>query len=158
MSDDKPILIAYDGSDGAKAAVAAAGELFPGRRAVVLSVWHSAAAAAPATLIAIPAPVATRAYEELDAEHEQQASAMATDGATLATAAGLDAAGVAVLSHGQVWSTIVNAADEEDVAAIVVGSRGRSAVASAVLGSVANGVLHHSSRPVVVIPAARRSQ
>lgn len=155
MSADKPILIAYDGSDGAKAAVSAAGELFPGRRAVVLSVWHSAAAAAPATLIAIPAGVATRAYAELDGESERQAAAMAAEGATEAEAAGLDAAGVAVLCHGQVWATIVNAADEEDVAAVVVGSRGRSAVASAVLGSVANGVVHHSSRPVVVIPAAR---
>src|SRR5690349_23374048 len=31
-------------------------------------------------------------------------------------------------------------------------SRGRSAVKSALLGSVANGVVHHSSRPVVVVP------
>lgn len=153
MTNDKPILIAYDGSDGAKAAIAAAGELFPGRRAVVLSVWRSAAAAAPASLIAIPAGVATRAYEQLDSESEQQARAMAAEGAAEAEAAGLDAAGVAVLNHGQVWATIVNAGDEEDVAAIVVGSRGRSGVASAVLGSVANGVVHHSARPVVVVPA-----
>lgn len=158
MNSDKPILVAYDGSDGAKAAVAAAGELFPGRRAVVLSVWRSAAAAAPASLIAIPAGVASRAYEELDTESERQAAAMAAEGATDAQAAGLDAAGVAVLCHGQVWATIANAADEENVAAIVMGSRGRSAIASAVLGSVANGVLHHSSRPVIVIPAARASR
>ena len=153
MNASKPILIAYDGSDGARAAIAAAGELFPGRRAVVLSVWHSAAAAAPASLIAIPAGVATRAYEQLDSESEQQAGAMAAEGAAEAKAAGLDAAGIAVLNHGQAWATIVNAGDKEDVAAIVVGSRGRSAVASAVLGSVANGVVHHSSRPVVVVPA-----
>jgi nucleotide-binding universal stress UspA family protein len=155
MSADKPILIAYDGSDGAKAAVSGAGELFSGRRVIVLSVWHSAAAAAPASLIAIPAGVATRAYEELDNESKRQAAAMAAEGATEATEAGLDAAGVGVLCHRQVWATIVSAADEEDVAAVVVGSRGRSAVASAVLGSVANAVVHHSSRPVVVIPAAR---
>ena len=77
----------------------------------------------------------------------------AADGVAEAEGVGLDATGAAILSHGQVWATIVNAADEEDVAAIVVGSRGRSAVASAVLGSVANGVVHHSSRPVVVVPA-----
>lgn len=155
MGADKPILIAYDGSDGAKAAVAAAGELFSGRRAIVLSVWHSAAAAAPASLIAIPAGVATRAYAELDSESKRQADEMAAEGATEAKAAGLDATGAGVLCHRQVWATIVAAADEEDVAAVVVGSRGRSAVASAVLGSVANGVVHHSSRPVVVVPAVR---
>jgi nucleotide-binding universal stress UspA family protein len=153
MEARKPILIAYDGSEGAKAAVEAAGRLFPGRRAVVLSVWHSVAAAASATLVAVPAGVAAQAYKELDGETERRATAMAAEGAAAARAAGLDAAGVAVLCHGQVWATIVNAAEQEDVEAVVVGSRGRSAVRSALLGSVANGVVHHSSRPVVVIPA-----
>jgi nucleotide-binding universal stress UspA family protein len=149
----RPILIAYDGSDGARAAVEAAGRLFPNRRAVVVSVWHSAAAAAPASAIAIPAAVASRAYEELDRESEQQAALKAGEGATAAKDAGLDASGEAVLCAGQVWATIINAADKEDAQAIVVGSRGLSAVKSALLGSVANSVVHHSSRPVVVVPS-----
>jgi nucleotide-binding universal stress UspA family protein len=153
MDASQPVLIAYDGSDGARAAVEAAGRLFPGRGAVVVSVWHSAAAAAPASLIAIPAGVATRAYQELDEESEQQASARAAVGATAAKDAGLDASGSALLCHRQVWATIVRAADEQDVKAIIVGSRGMSPVKSALLGSVANGVVHHSSRPVVVVPA-----
>jgi nucleotide-binding universal stress UspA family protein len=154
VSVDRPVLIAYDGSEGAKAAVAAAGILFPARRALILTVWHSISAAAPATLIAVPTAVATTAYEQLDRESEQQASALADEGASAATTgAGLDATGAVALCHGQVWATILRAADEHDVAAIVVGTRGRSAITSALLGSVANGVVHHSSRPVVVVPS-----
>lgn len=155
MSSSKPILIAYDGSDGAKAAIEAAGRLFPGAVAEIVSIWHSMASAAPASLIAIPAKVAAGAYEQLDRESEQTASTLADEGATAAKAVGLDATGAALLCRGQVWATLVAAANERDVEAIVVGSRGRSVVASAVLGSVANGVVHHSSRPVVVVPAPR---
>lgn len=154
MDASKPVLIAYDGSDGSKAAIDAAGRLFPDRRVIVVSVWHSMAAAAPASLIAIPASVASRAYEELDSESERQAAARAAEGATAAREAGLNASGEAVLCAGQVWATLVNTADEADADAIVLGSRGLSAVKSALVGSVANGVLHHSARPVVVVPAA----
>jgi nucleotide-binding universal stress UspA family protein len=154
MDASKPVLIAYDGSDGSKAAIDAAGRLFPDRRAIVVSVWHSMAAAAPASLIAIPAAVASRAYEELDSESERQAAARAAEGVTVAREAGLNASGEAVLCAGQVWATLVNTADEADADAIVLGSRGLSAVKSALVGSVANGVLHHSTRPVVVVPAA----
>jgi hypothetical protein len=38
MASDAPILIAYDGSDAARAAVRAAGELFAPSRALVLTV------------------------------------------------------------------------------------------------------------------------
>ncbi len=153
MNARKPILVAYDGSEGAKAAVEAAGRLFPDLPAVVVSVWPSAAAVMSGSLIAIPAGVATRAYEELDKESERQAADKADEGATAAKDVGLDATARALLCHGQVWATIVDAASQEDAQAIVVGSRGRSSVKSALLGSVANGVVHHSARPVVVIPA-----
>ena len=153
MNASKPILIAYDGSEGAKAAVEAAWRLFPDRRAVVVSVWHPAADISAASLIAIPAGVATSAYEALDKESERQATEKAQEGADAATDAGFDATPRALRSNGKVWATIVAAADQEDAEAIIVGSRGLSAVKSVLLGSVANGVVHHSTRPVVVIPA-----
>ncbi|HYI98200.1 MAG TPA: universal stress protein [Thermoleophilaceae bacterium] len=153
MNASKPVLIAYDGSEGAKAAVEAAGRLFPDRPAVVVSVWHPAADIPAASLIAIPAGVATSAYEALDKESESQATEKADEGATAAKDLGLDATPSTLRSNGQVWATIVRAADQEDAEAIVVGSRGLSGVKSALLGSVANGVVHHSTRPVVVIPA-----
>ena len=38
---------------------------------------------------------------------------------------------------------------------IVLGCRGRNTVASAILGSVSQGVLHHAKRPVLVVKTAR---
>jgi nucleotide-binding universal stress UspA family protein len=44
-------------------------------------------------------------------------------------------------------------ADAHDVDLLVVGSRGRSAVTAALLGSVSRGVLAESRRPVAVVRA-----
>lgn len=111
------------------------------------------AAAAPASVIAIPAGVAKKAYAELDKEAALQAQALAEDGAAAARAGGLDADARSVLCHQNTWSTLVQLAEEEEPAAIVVGSRGRSAVKSALLGSVSSGVAHHSPVPVVIVPS-----
>lgn len=49
---------------------------------------------------------------------------------------------------------IVAYADSIGADMIVIGSRGRGAVAGALLGSVSRDVLHESRMPVVVVPAA----
>jgi nucleotide-binding universal stress UspA family protein len=46
---------------------------------------------------------------------------------------------------------IVTYADNHDVDVIVLGSRGRGSVASALLGSVSQAVLHDAHRPVLVV-------
>jgi nucleotide-binding universal stress UspA family protein len=56
-----------------------------------------------------------------------------------------------------VAATLGEYATEHGAAAIVVGSRGRSASRELLLGSVAKAVLHHAHRPVLVVPAPHRS-
>lgn len=51
--------------------------------------------------------------------------------------------------------TLSEYAAERAAALVVVGSRGRSASRELLLGSVAKAVLHHTHRPVLVVPAAR---
>lgn len=51
--------------------------------------------------------------------------------------------------------TLVQHAAERDAAVVVVGSRGRSASREVLLGSVAMAVLHHATRPVLVVPSPR---
>jgi hypothetical protein len=61
-----------------------------------------------------------------------------------------------VASSGRaVGDAILRQAGAAGAAAIVVGSRGRSAASEIVLGSVAMAVLHHADRPVVVVPAGQ---
>lgn len=55
------------------------------------------------------------------------------------------------LEEGRPAARIVEAAREWAADVIVMGTHGRSAVTSALLGSVAQGVLHHASCPVMVV-------
>ena len=157
MTENDKILLAYDGSDGAKAAVKAAGRLFPGRDADVVSVWRSVAAAAPVGNIAVPTEVVGRAYVELDREVKAGADKLAEEGAAAARDGGLQASGRAVRCDGNILATLVHVAKEDHPAAIVLGSRGMSGIKSVLLGSVSAGVAHHSEVPVVVVPTSGHS-
>lgn len=153
MAERGPALIAYDGSDGAKAAIAEAATVLGGGAAQIVSVWHSAADAAPAGLLAIPANVARQAYEEMDREAQTQAEALADEGVALARDAGFVATARPTACGINVWSTIVELAEDEQAAVVVVGSRGHSGIKSALLGSVSHGVVNHCRCPVLVVGA-----
>ncbi|TDD32691.1 universal stress protein [Actinomadura sp. KC06] len=147
------ILIAYDGSDDARAAIEYAARHVRPEPAVVMTVleplltqisWAPLAAAAPA--IAEPEPGDT--FEE-----ERQAERLARQGADLAAAGGLaDVTTRAERGGGPVWAAIVDVADELDASLVVTGSRGLAGARSVILGSVSTRVLHHAGRPVLVVP------
>jgi nucleotide-binding universal stress UspA family protein len=56
---------------------------------------------------------------------------------------------------GNIVESIVAVADEKDADLIVIGSRGRGAVATALLGSISHGVLRHARRPVLIVKGAK---
>jgi nucleotide-binding universal stress UspA family protein len=148
-----PVVIAYDGSDDAQAAVKRVTELFPGRAALVLTVWESAGAVAGAARVALPGTVVEEAVVALDAAAETQAEATAAEGAVLARGHGGHATVVSAKSTGNVASTIMAEADRVGAAVVVIGTRGRSAVKAAILGSVSAAVTASSRRPVLVVRA-----
>jgi nucleotide-binding universal stress UspA family protein len=154
MSDtipaDAPVLIAYDGSAHAAAAIRDAAAVLRPRTAVVACVWTPIESVA-AALIALPAGVAQGGAHAIDAASREEAERVAAQGAELARSAGLDASARAVQGVGPAWSAIVRCADELDAAVVVTGTRGRSPLAAAVLGSTAQGVLAHARRPVLVV-------
>src|SRR5664279_2249209 len=81
----RPILVCYDGSDGARRAIETAGSLFGGRKAIVLNVWSpiSVMVAAYGGMAALPS------YD--DDVLQDGATKVATAGSALASDAGLKA-------------------------------------------------------------------
>jgi nucleotide-binding universal stress UspA family protein len=165
---DGPVLICYDASEGARHAVIRAGEVLGGGAATVLTVWESVGSA----VLAHPPPGAGRiakeareiseeVIEELDSHVAERAAIIAAEGAELAGAAGVAPsplarralARLAERAEATIWQAVVDCADEHAAAVVVLGSRGRSGVSSALLGSVSHGVLHHSRRPVLIVPS-----
>jgi len=147
MSDANrgPILIAYDGSDCAKSAVAEAGrQLRDDRAAVVLTVWEP--------LDAVPfwgVPMATMPTEMTE-EVVARAHAVADEGAALAAESGFTETETEVELGAPVWARIVEVAERRGASVIVLGSHGRTGVGYAVMGSVATAVAHHAKAPVLI--------
>ena len=148
-----PVLFAYDGSTHARAAIERAGNVLQTGRAVVATAWTSFEDAAPAALLALPKQMVGEAVGTLDDANRETAEQLAAEGADLARAAGFDAEPLAVRAGGPFFAALLHTADELDAKAIVAGSRGRSSLAAAVLGSVSTGLLHHTRRPVLVVRA-----
>jgi nucleotide-binding universal stress UspA family protein len=151
--NDRPLLIAYDGSEHARRAIVAAGGLMPGRDAIVRTVWTSLEGVAAVSQIGLPAGLGTGGVEALDAELQDRAQANADEGARLAEEAGLHAVSAAVRADANVCHTLLDPAWNGEVAAIVAGSRGRSVISDILLGSVSAGLVHRSPVPVLVVPA-----
>ncbi len=144
-----PILIAYDGSDHARHAIAHAATLLPGSSALVLYVREPLEGLA-AHLEGHPVLEEVRS---IDAESRDASEQLAAYGAELARRAGLDAEPRVASSIETVADTVVNVADEIDASVIVIGSRGRRALKSLVLGSVSHQVVHEARRPALVVPS-----
>ena len=151
---DRPILIAYDGSEDSKAAIATVGELLTPGPALVVTVWHPAELA-----VSVSAGAATYApiFGEIDELERTVARASAEEGAALAREVGFDASPLVARSDRNVWRAILDLSAEHDARAIVVGAHGRGRLTDLLLGSVPGRVIHHADRPVVVVRTQRPS-
>jgi nucleotide-binding universal stress UspA family protein len=142
----KRILVATDGSPSAMEAVAFGVELAVEHASELMFV-HVVPLVdiVPAAGLA---PIGGAFLHELS-EHDRM---LLVEAADAAAEEGIVA--TTVLLRGDTVDEIVAYADSHDVDLIVVGSRGRGAFASAVLGSVSTGVLHEARRPVLVFRTA----
>jgi nucleotide-binding universal stress UspA family protein len=149
-----PILLCYDGSEDAAAAIDAVGPQFTGRQAVVACFWQPFA---PGRRFAVRLLEVVQHPPEINAREAERAQNLAEQGAAIARAAGMPAEGRAIAVSRPIDEAIIAYAEEVDAPTIVLGSRGRSSIGSLLLGDVAHDVVQRSTRMVVVVPSARLS-
>jgi nucleotide-binding universal stress UspA family protein len=144
------ILIAYDGSDDAKAAIEQAAKLFQGKTTTVLTVWQryidTMARIGGGTGLVMD-------YEEIDKDSAKLAAERAEEGANLAQDSGLQASTAVAVVDSTIADAILNEANSAGAQAVVCGSRGYSGIKSLMLGSVSSHILQHADVPVVVVPS-----
>jgi nucleotide-binding universal stress UspA family protein len=147
---EPPVLICYDGSEGARAALEVACAAFDSSF-IVACYWQPFADDQRPFAVDM-----LQIVQEPDSINEREralAQAAADEGAEAARAAGHAAEAVAVEVSTPIDQAILAHADELDAAAIVLGSRSRSGLGSLLLGDTAGDVVQLASRPVFVVPS-----
>lgn len=147
------ILIAYDGSADATAAIADAGKVLAGHPAVVLTVWEPLSELMARTPAGFGLMAGMSNPDDVDDATRRAAERVAEEGAELARRAGLDASARARPANGTVADSILEQADRANATAIVMGSRGRTGLRSRLLGSVSQSVVQRADRAVFVAPS-----
>jgi len=148
----RPVLFCYDGSEGSRTALTAAGELISPCDAVVLAVWTPAAvllSRAGSFVVAVPNE------GEVDEQEAAAAREVAEEGAAAARGHGYNASARVAQSTESVAKTIDGIAQEIDAGLVVCGQRGRGAIKSALLGSVSHSLAAHTRRPLLIAPQHR---
>jgi nucleotide-binding universal stress UspA family protein len=143
------VLFCYDGSDGSKTALSAAGELIKPADALVLVVWTPAAvqlSRARSFLVTVPNE------GEIDEQEAAAAQEIAEEGAVDARRQGYNASARIAQANESVAKTIDEIAREVDAGLVVCGQRGRGAISSALLGSVSHALAAHTKRPLLIAP------
>lgn len=147
-----PILICYDGSSSAQRALKVAAHVLGERPAVLLHVWNP-----PERIIADAFGVGVHehapSYEHLEELSRQRAGEVLDGGVSLAEQLRLSVTSRLERDQSTVWKTIVDVSDELVAELIVCGTHGHTAVETDLLGSVSNALVHHATRPVLVVPS-----
>jgi len=148
------ILVCFDGSADAEAAVDRAASLMPGGPGDGPTVWEP--------FIDVMARSGGLTWsggfmpevDQIDKASRDRAGELAQQGVDRARGAGLAASPLVGERSISLTAAILSAAAEVQAEAIVLGSRGLTGVKSVLLGSVSHAVLQHADRPVLVVPSA----
>ena len=146
------VIIGYDASPSAMHAIETAARLIPEADATVVHLWQPPFASAELRQrLATQARGMDDLIGMIEREGRAEAELLAGHGATLVRAAGWDAQLLVERCFGGDGYQLARLAEQHDVDAVVVGSRGLSGIQAA-LGSTSDLVVHVSPVPVLVIP------
>jgi len=150
------IVVCYDGSEDAQAAVDHVTHVFREMPATVLTVWEPYAEVRASSELGLGSGFGVgydRDTAGLDAQLLERAQRTAEEGARRLRAAGMGADALVEASDGSIARTVLAVAMRVDAEAVVVGTRGRGRAMSALLGSVSHELVQHADRAVVVVPS-----
>jgi nucleotide-binding universal stress UspA family protein len=147
------VLICYDGSADAKAAIEQGGDLLDGQPATVLTVWEPFVEVLARTPAALGMTAGIGNVDEIDKASRESAEKLAKEGAELACNAGLNAQPRVCARVSSVANAILCQADEVGASAVLMGSRGLSGLSSLLVGSVSHAIIQHADRAVIVVPS-----
>lgn len=148
------VIIGYDGSPAATAAIDVGGRLLPQAHTWIAHLWTPPFASdALRRRLRATARSASELVERTEREGEREAQRIAANGTTLARAAGLDAEPLVQRSWGGEGLVLAQLAEQVSADVVLVGSRGLGG-AQALLGNVSDTAVHYSSRPTLVTPPA----
>ncbi|MEU4164037.1 universal stress protein [Actinoplanes sp. NPDC026670] len=146
------VLLCYDGSVAAGAAIDAAARLLPGARASVAYLWTPPFASEGLRRRLRHRHTGLNEFvAAIEQEGEAEAIRLAGMGVALAREHGWDAEPLVHRSYGAEGLHLGQIAEQVAADVIVVGSRGLDG-ARAVLGSVSDVVVHYAPRPVLIVP------
>lgn len=144
------IVVGLDGSGASRAALVWA-RAEARLRGSTLRAVHAWMLPAVGTAEAPWALVAPGSYLDVSPDEIEKAASEALEREIDETAAGSDVTIERFVQEGPAADVIVDASKDAEL--VVVGTRGRGAVATLVLGSTSHRVIQHSHCPVVVVPA-----
>jgi nucleotide-binding universal stress UspA family protein len=136
------ILAAVDGSEPSLRAAKLAGELASKLGARLTLAYVCVPMVYPAEIAWVPIAEVDRAAEAHAAEVLKVAAAQLRESGYESTT---------LILHGPAAETLADVVKAENIDLVVVGSRGRGAVARVLLGSVADRLVHISPKPVLVV-------
>ncbi|GAA0223080.1 universal stress protein [Cryptosporangium japonicum] len=146
------LLLGYDGSPAANAAIDAGARLFPAAKATLAYLWTPPFASEEIRNRLWAGAKNIDAFRAaVEQEGTREATRLIAAGIQLARAAGWDAEPRLEAAYGGNGLELAQLAGEIDADLVVVGSRGLGGT-RAFLGSVSDMVVHYSPRPVLVIP------
>ncbi len=139
-----PMVLCWDGSDGAAAAIGHAARLAgPAGSGIVLFAFVPTESAR-GVLGGISGP-------DAPIMSQPEAEDLLERGVEVARAAGLDARPLLVTAERKTSQIIVELAEEHDAPLIVMGQRQRTGLGTLILGSVAREILAVQHRPVLLV-------
>ncbi len=150
------IVLGYDGSDCAKAALQRTIDLLQltgDGKAVVVQTYQVSIGYVPPGMTNAPVLIGPELQQQIDLA-EEAARQQAEEATQALRAAGIDVE--TVLATGSAADVLLEVAADRGADLIAVGTHGEGAISGALLGSTSYRLIHRSTLPLLIVPLRKK--